>query len=305
MLSKVVTVLRKPSILFRFGTPRKRRAYIRMARVLKFITLFKRKRIAEYFTHWHGILDTSSMNKCGYGRYSGLIDSRKMIKTLLEAERDFESHLDNRVTNQNKQYLQKVAWSSPLTVRHPYIDLATDEEIVAAVTSYFGYVPLLGEIYLWYSPNDSAETNDGSQLFHLDYADTKQFKVFIPIRSIESESGPTTLIPADISAQISSEIRYKLSGDEIRVRDSVIAKFCSSTDWVKLTGEPGELMFADTSRCFHFGSRSAVQPRFLLMIQYISPLSFTLSLDHKSDSTFGHLDHPNLPDYKRALFGGI
>ena len=87
--------------------------------------------------------------------------------------------------------------------------------------------------------------------------------------------------------------------------DSVISRFCSSEDWIRLTGEPGELMFADTSRCFHFGSREAVQPRFVLMIQYISPVSFTLSLDHKADAAFSYLDHVDLPRYKRALFGGI
>ena len=37
----------------------------------------------------------------------------------------------------------------------------------------------------------------------------------------------------------------------------------------------------DSSRCIHFGSRAASKLRRILMIQYITPFSFTLPLNYR------------------------
>jgi hypothetical protein len=43
------------------------------------------------------------------------------------------------------------------------------------------------------------------------------------------------------------------------------------SEWVSHEGPPGSAVFIDTSRCFHYGSRPAPQPRLLLYAQYLDP----------------------------------
>jgi hypothetical protein len=43
-----------------------------------------------------------------------------------------------------------------------------------------------------------------------------------------------------------------------------------------MTGEAGTAIFADTSSCFHYGSRSE-KPRMMAFFQYFAPTAFKLS----------------------------
>ena len=47
--------------------------------------------------------------------------------------------------------------------------------------------PIVGQIQLWYSPNNSKADEEVS--FHLDYADVSQFKVFIFVNDIDENTG--------------------------------------------------------------------------------------------------------------------
>ena len=41
-----------------------------------------------------------------------------------------------------------------------------------------------------------------------------------------------------------------------------------------MIGKSGTVIFSDTCRCFHAGSRKSKKPRTILMIQYLSPFAF-------------------------------
>lgn len=245
------------------------------------------------------------MEEFGFYKAKETWSPKVMKKVIKEAENDCESHLKDGAGEQGKDYLQKIVWRTKVSIMHPYLQLACDPALVSAAGSYFGYMPIIGNIHLWYSPNVATGKNLGSQNFHLDYADTRQFKVFIPIQDVSDTSGPTHLVNAMQSDQIQASVNYKLNDAGNRLSDEKVMEFAPKHEWIPLTGKSGSLFFADTSRCFHFGSRDGTTPRLLLMVQYLSPCAFTQDWNHKRSSIFAHLDNSSLPAHIRALIGAV
>jgi hypothetical protein len=213
----------------------------------------------------------------------------------------------NKLNNNYKEYLQSVLSKSELKVNDPIIKIAMDDYLVNLASNYLGMIPIIGQIQLWYSPNESTQ-DEGSQFFHLDYADIKQFKVFIMLDDIDKNAGPLTFITSKDSKIISDKINYKLSNTEIRVPDEVIEKYVSKENWIQAIGKKGQILYIDSCRCMHFGSRNGKKPRRILMIQYITPFSFTLPLNYKGTTYLSELflnkgDVLSLSDDKKLLIG--
>ena len=53
-----------------------------------------------------------------------------------------------------------------------------------------------------------------------------------------------------------------------------------------MTGRAGTVAFADTSRCFHFGSRvsEGAPPRRMMLFQYLTPYAFEFESDHRAEA---------------------
>ena len=105
-----------------------------------------------------------------------------------------------------------------------------------------------------------------SQLFHFDYEDLRQVKVFINIFETKEDQGPLTFLPADISHQVQRAIARVLG----RVQDERIYEEGGRNHEVKLTGPPGSGAFLDTSRCLHYESRCNRRDRVGLIIQFLN-----------------------------------
>ena len=89
----------------------------------------------------------------------------------------------------------------------------------------------------------------------------------------DEEKGPTTLLPADISKKICQGSNYEAryySGQGF-VNDETIFKYCTRDDQISLGGPAGTGAFADTSNCFHFGSRCRSGERLMLMVKFMLP----------------------------------
>jgi len=127
-------------------------------------------------------------------------------------------------------------------------------------------LPILMRINVLYSPNDEV-IEASSQFFHLDPEDVIMTKIFVFVEDVDAEAGPTTVLPADASAQVRHAIGYRKG----RVADDVVASIGGAENLVECTGPAGTLAFLDTCRCFHMGSRVASKPRYAIMIQYVTP----------------------------------
>lgn len=182
-----------------------------------------------------------------------------------------------------KPYLETGGLSEDDLKNSPQIlTLALDERILAAVESYLGCRPYINHIGVWVSRRSDAKMS-GSQFFHLDHADAKQVKVFIPIEDITEEKGPLTFLDKVNSDRLRGEVHYNWSEARYRLKDEEIINSRYQSKIQALCPKVGEAIALDTCNCFHMGSRvSSDQYRYLLVLQYLTPFSFVFWGKRKS-----------------------
>jgi hypothetical protein len=144
------------------------------------------------------------------------------------------------------------------------LDFALSDPIVHAATGYLGAIPVLGGITLYASaPNNTLK---GSQSYHRDEVDSRIFKVLVAVNDIEPETGPFTFIPANKTRQLQRSIGYKRG----RIADERVFSVLDPRDQIAFTGPAGSVLFCDSSRCLHYGSRNNRKMRLLLEVLYYS-----------------------------------
>ena len=195
--------------------------------------------------------------------------------------------------------------SGTLTLDSPVIRLALRPDVVAAVSSYLGIVPVLTHVNIYYSAPGGNEPTL-SQLFHCDGEATAQVKVFVLCTPVTLAGGPLTILDAATSEAVRTRVGYHF-GDRLRDTDKRVVSLLAPTAHHPVIGEPGTACFVDTSRCFHFGSRveQDAGARLVAMIQYLPPASFELPRDHRDGAPFRHLATPNLTHAQRLVLGAL
>ena len=191
--------------------------------------------------------------------------------------------------------------TAALTLDSPMLRLALRPDVVAAVSSYLGMVPVIAHLQVFYS---EANTDDArsSQLFHCDADATRQIKIFVLCSEVTRANGPLTLLDARTSRQVRSRLGYHFGG---KIKDKRLAGIVDESDHHPIVGAPGTVCLVDTTQCFHFGSRveSGTAPRLVTMIQYLTPASFMLPRDHRDGSPFRHLATTRMDRVRRMVLG--
>lgn len=200
-----------------------------------------------------------------------------------------------------KRFLVNVLDMASLTAQSPAIRLALREDILAAVSAYLGVVPFLTAVNVFHSDIvDGAPTS--SQLHHCDGDDVTQVKVFVYCSDVDKRSGPLTVLDA-----AHSEIVRRQTGYQYRQRltDAQVEAVVGSSREHAILGPSGTTAFVDTSRCFHFGSRVAIDaaPRLVTMIQYQTPYSFMLPTSAQASLPFRRLLGPSSTPLQRLVLG--
>ena len=237
----------------------------------------------------------------GFYRTDAFKDSNALRQAISYGNECVSAHLENQDRkNHKKNYLQNIEFESSL--ENPLVRLALNKDLVSIASEYLGFVPILSNINLWYSPNDGSD-REGSQMFHLDWADIRQCKLFIPLKEIDDDTGPTTFLSASESSKVANAVNYRLSNESNRLEDELVYSIADKSQVEKAVGKPGDIFFCDSCRCFHYGSRKALKPRSLLMIQYLSPFSFTHPIFYKGKSKFSHLASPDASEFEKMVLG--
>ena len=151
------------------------------------------------------------------------------------------------------------------------MDFALSDAVLHIVSDYYGMVPQLWEIGIWLTPPQKSQFS--SQLYHLDKPESRLVKLFLNLQANDEQSGALTLLPANISQRVRRRTRYEaiyFRGDG-RLKDEHVFTHCSPADQVSLSGGTGTGGFADTSNCFHFGSRCHAGERKVLVISFMLP----------------------------------
>jgi hypothetical protein len=155
---------------------------------------------------------------------------------------------------------------------HPaLIEFALSDAVLHIMSDYYGLVPQLKEIGIWLTPPQ--ERQFSSQLYHLDKPETQIVGLFLNVDSNDAYAGPLTLLPANVSTVVRQKTRYEsiyFRGDG-RLADETVFTYCSPEDAIVLGGPRGSGGFADTSNCFHYGSRCKVGERKMLVIKFMLP----------------------------------
>ena len=177
---------------------------------------------------------------------------------------------ENRNPPVKKDYLINHLMPADFNTYPSFLDFATSDEMTAVAAEYLQMIPVLSVVELWKS-NRGDVPEIGSQLFHLDNADEKQVKVFVHLCDIGMETGPLTFLPASTSERVCRKLEYgKVKGVHRLTDDEVFS--VARKDELKICAYPaGAVVFVDTIRCLHYGSRRNEAPRYVLMCQYLSP----------------------------------
>jgi hypothetical protein len=293
----ILSYFKNPSLVFRFGSPRKRQQYHKLRNFLTSGVLAKRREFTTSLPKPRQIIDSGK----GFHKTNIFNSLEALNDSINHGNELIASHLGNfGGLPHKKNYLQNIEYE--LSLDNPFLQLGLNKDLVSIASEYLGFVPILSNINLWYSPNDGSST-EGSQLFHLDWADIRQCKLFIPLKEIDDDTGPTTFLPAAESSKVANAVNYRLSNESNRLEDEVVYSITDKSQVEKAGGEPGDIIFCDSCRCFHYGSRNALKPRSLLMIQYLSPFSFVHPFFFRGKSKFSHLASPDSSEFEKMVLG--
>jgi hypothetical protein len=111
-----------------------------------------------------------------------------------------------------------------------------------------------------------------SQLWHTDYHSFPTIYVIVAVREIGPDDGALHFVGEEASGRAAEAVRYNRRGSSHRISDEEFAALVDPSETITFTGPPGSVMFIDSSRCFHFGSRNPRRPRYQLQYAYISPV---------------------------------
>ncbi len=162
----------------------------------------------------------------------------------------------------DKHWPKKLAHTEDV-LEHPEImDVALSEDILRAAAGYYGQVPRLYRVAIWWSPPN--DTLQGSQLFHYDGLDNRQAKVFINLHKVTPEAGPLYFLDAAQSAIFNAKVGYS----KARIADEDVFSVFKPEELHSGSGPAGEGLILDTGRCLHYGSRQNSEGRLIFMINF-------------------------------------
>jgi hypothetical protein len=133
------------------------------------------------------------------------------------------------------------------------------------------------------SPNTAEDLHFDGQLRRV--GGTKGcLKVFVAAHDVGLEHGPLSFLDAGLSQKVSEAYSYKKSRSKKRITDDE-AQRALGTSLEEKTSKwitpQGGLLWLDTDRCLHFGSRSVEQPRYLIQFEFTRPEGLDAILNRK------------------------
>ena len=173
----------------------------------------------------------------------------------------------------------------------PILRFALDSVLIGSIARYLGGIPILNFAMLGHSQH--VGDVGGSQLFHGDGETYSQVKVFVYLADVDEKNGPFTMVGAGNSELLARRLGYRW-GD--RISDEVVGRMIAPSDVHSVTGPAGTVLFVDTSRCLHFGSRVlGPVPRSVLMYQYLLPVA------KRVDAPFARLANDQSSELERLI----
>jgi hypothetical protein len=201
--------------------------------------------------------------------------SNSLSEFLKKIASDYESTTLEQIKksrlNASKYYWHNI-YHGHADVEDPIVTFITHSRILAIASEYLDELPYIQELNFFHSPIfEESRGLIGSQAWHLDNDKKRRIKIFYSPFEITSQHGPTTVL----SVKHSDKSKYPNYPGYFNDCDAALAGL-PINERIEFTTTPGEFYIADTSRCYHFGSRNNIEHRFLL-IAGLGPIETYLS----------------------------
>ena len=206
------------------------------------------------------------------------IDTSMSLPHLEELLREANEIVDARGGRQHSDiqqpFLRSLLFPGDLERYPSLVNFITSSEILSCVMDYMKTVPVLsmtrppGVRFMESNADLDPGANDApraSQLYHLDIHDTPLVYVLVAVQDITPASGPWTFLPDAASTRATEAIGYRDAGVDYRVTDEKMYEFVDRNEAIEFAYPKGSVLFIDSSRCFHYGSRNSRPPRYQLM----------------------------------------
>jgi len=196
-------------------------------------------------------------------------------------ERGDQPHPDRR-----KPFMRDLRQDHDLVDHPAFLDFVLSPPVLKVAANYLRQVPLLSrtrppgvrivESSSRYDPCADGPYRD-SQLYHLDHHDTPLVYVIVLVRDVGEESGPFTFLSRSASDRVVTGTGYGRRGRPHRLTDEEVYRHVAPKEAVSMALPRGTVLFLDSSRLFHYGSRDCVVPRYQVMYAYTTPCRTDLS----------------------------
>jgi hypothetical protein len=165
--------------------------------------------------------------------------------------------------------------------RYPsYLNFVLSSEVLSVGMDYMKTIPIFSktrppgvrfmESNIKLDPDSELPPRD-SQLYHIDFYDSPMFYILVLLKDVTMDCGPWTFLPASVSERISKKIGYREKGRGYRIQDSDIRPHIQPGEEIVFACPQGSVLFIDSSKCLHFGSRKALLPRYMMMYGLTTP----------------------------------
>jgi hypothetical protein len=208
-------------------------------------------------------------------------------RLLEQADAIIEERGGKKHSDIQQPFLRSLLFPGDLEKFPAMLDFITSSELLDVAARHLGTVPVLSKTrppgVRFMESNAALDPGAGgpyraSQFHHLDLHDTPLVYVLVMARDIPPEAGPWTFLPQDASDRAVRGLGYREKGARYRVTDEEMATVVDPSEQVVFSGKRGDVLFIDSSRCFHFGSRNSLVPRFQFMYGLTTPCRTDLSM---------------------------
>ncbi len=210
------------------------------------------------------------------------LDTSQSLPYLQEVLRDSEKIIAERggfrrsSIGAYRSFFQDV-WTLADAEKYPsFLNFATSSEVLSTVGHYLKCIPALSTtlpsgVRLVESSIEYDETPrvaKDSQLFHIDYYSLPNVYVLVLLRDVTIDNGPWTFLPKSVSQRIAAPLNNWKRAVPYRFSDDQVYSLADKNEVIEFTGRRGDVLFIESSGCFHFGSRNCITPRYQLMLGY-------------------------------------
>ena len=178
-----------------------------------------------------------------------------------------------------KPFIVDIAKQADLDRFPSFLNFALSAPLLKIVSEYLGFVPMLSstmppglrltESSSKFDPGAGGPYRE-SQLYHLDHHDSPLVYVIVLLRDVTMQSGPFTFLPASVSGRAAQALNYRARKASYRITDEQMYSVVDEKDAIQFKGAKGDVLFLDSSRCFHYGSRDCAIPRYQIMYAFVS-----------------------------------